>query len=175
MAGDGSSSSAGPPAGQPAADAVDFVLAAYREDGRWQVEPLPPWAGADLDTLIDALRRRPGDHGALGLVSVDEDFFVAVRVVGAQVRLLLSDVTAATEWPLARQVLDRLDLPLPDEDDPVQPAGDLSLLVDLGLDAMALGAICDDPDLYPEEMLAEVAARLGFGEEYDAAVDSSLG
>ena len=40
---------------------------------------------------------------------------------------------------------------------------------------MALAAICDDPDLYPDEMLAQVADRLGFGEEYERAVDAALG
>ncbi|MGH8837878.1 MAG: tRNA adenosine deaminase-associated protein, partial [Jiangellaceae bacterium] len=79
---------------------VDFALAAYREDGAWQVEQLPPQVAGDLEALLTVVRQRPGDGGALGLVSVDEDFFVAVRVAGGDTRLLLSDVTAAVDSPL---------------------------------------------------------------------------
>ena len=46
-------------------------------------------------------RQLPSDVGTIGMVSVDEDFFVIARVSGAHVRLLLSDVGAATESPLA--------------------------------------------------------------------------
>jgi len=153
-------------------ESVDFALAAYREEGRWQVDPLPPSVGADLHSLIAVLRQRPGDGGALGLVSVDEDFFLLLRVLGAGDRLLLSDVTAATEWPLARAALDHLHLPLPEGDDVdhVQPAGDLGIIADLGMDAMEMGALCDDLDSYPDELLGDVAERLGFGDGYRAAL-----
>lgn len=157
-------------------DAVDFALAAYAEDGAWQLDPLPSRVAVDLDTLISALRQHAGDRGAIGLVSVDEDFFVAVRVVGDRVRLLLSDVTAAMEWPLAREVLNRLGLPLPagEEEERVQPAGDLGIFSDLGLGAMTLAAMCDDIDLYPEDVLADIADRLGFGVQYEEVVDTLL-
>lgn len=155
-------------------DPVDFALAAYREEGRWQVDPLPPSSADDLDGLLGVLRGRSGDAGAIGLVSVDEDFFLLLRVLGSRSRLLLSDVTAAAEWPIARAVLDHLDLPLPDgeELDEVQPAGDLGIVGDLGLDAMSLAAICDDLDAYPDELLGEVAERLGFGPAYGDALAS---
>lgn len=154
------------------AEAVDFALAAYREEGMWQVDPLPPSVGADLDELLAVLRQRPGDAGALGLVSVDEDFFMLVRVLGQEARLLLSDVTAATEWPIARAALDYLHLPVPEGDDVdhVQPAGDLSIIADLGVDAMAMGAICDDLDAYPDEQLGTVVDRLGFADGYEKAL-----
>ena len=50
------------------------------------------------------------------------------------------------------------------------PAGDLDLLGDLGLHASDLGALLDDVELYPDEMLSEIARRLGFGELFDDAV-----
>jgi putative tRNA adenosine deaminase-associated protein len=84
---------------------------------------LPNRLAENLDELVATLRVRPGDHGAVALVSVDEDFFVAIRVFGTDVRYLLSDVTAATEWPLARAVVERLGLPLPGEEERMQPAG----------------------------------------------------
>lgn len=155
--------------------AIDFAVVAYREEGTWQVVSLPPRAAVELDVLLHALGQVPSDDGSLGLVSVDEDFFLIARVQGHHVRLLLSDVGAATESPLARSVVDRLELPPPDDDDDqIQPAGDLALLSDLGMDAMELGALCDDLDLYPDELLADMAHKIGFGSEFEAAVDSVM-
>lgn len=151
---------------------VDFAVSAYREDDLWQVIALPPRAASDLDTLVHALRQTPGDAGTLGMVSVDEDFFVLARVQGDTVRLLLSDITAATEWPLARAVVDYLELPVPDEDDDVQPAGDMTILADLGLSAMDLAVLCDEDELYPDEMLEDIASHVGFAHEYATAVDT---
>ncbi|WP_246355041.1 tRNA adenosine deaminase-associated protein [Nocardioides ungokensis] len=110
-------------------DGVDFALAAYREEGVWQVQELAHDVLVDLDTLAHALRRFPGDGGAVGMVAVDEDFFIVVRVAGASTRVLLSDITAADEWELARSVVDFLALPDVEEEDDQVPAGDLDLLV----------------------------------------------
>ena len=155
------------------AEGVDFALVAYREEGVWQVEELEKDTVSDLDDFTAELRRYPGDGGSLGLVSIDEDFFLLVRVLGAETRLLLSDVTAATDWPLAASVVDHLDLPLPDDDEDQEPAGDLGILADLGLGAMDMGALLDEVDLYPDEMLGDIAAKLGFGREYDELVGVS--
>jgi hypothetical protein len=134
---------------------LDFAVAAYTEDGVWTVTPLVLRGEPDLSTLVSALRRYPGEAGVLGMISVDEDFFILLRVVGGRARLLISDVTAATEWPLARQVVDELDIP-----------------ADLGMTAMDLGALCDDVDLYPEEMLEEIADTLGFGNQFHEAIEA---
>jgi putative tRNA adenosine deaminase-associated protein len=151
-------------------EGVDFVLVAYREEGLWQLQELEAEKAADLDGFAVELRRYPGDGGALGLVSIDEDFFLLVRVLGAEVRLLLSDVTAATDWPLAASVVEHLDLPLPDDEEEQEPAGDLGLVTDLGMGAMDMGALLDDYELYPDEMLGDIASRLGFGRLYDEIV-----
>ena len=152
-----------------APDAVDFALAAYREEGVWQVAELTHDHVDDVETLASALRRFPGDHGAVGLVAIDEDFFVVVRVAGQHTRVLLSDVTAASEWELAASALEFLNLPMPEDEDEPEAAGDLDLLGDLGLHAMDLAVLLDDVDLYPDEMLSDVARRLGFGELFDDA------
>jgi putative tRNA adenosine deaminase-associated protein len=149
---------------------VDFALAAFRADGEWQLQEIASPAYASVDSLSHALRRLPSDVGAVGMVAVDEDFFVLVRVTGASTRVLLSDVTAADEWELAQSVIDFLGLPPPEDDDLEVPAGDLGLLGDLGLHAIDLGALLDDVELYPDEMLSEIARRLGFGELFDDAV-----
>lgn len=153
---------------------ADFAVAAYREEGLWQVSPLPPRAAHHLDSLVAALRQLPAEAGALGLVSVADDFFVALRVRGRDVRLVLSDATAADEWPIAQEVLDAIDDDESSDIDEEGPAGDFGLAADLGLPPFELSAICDDLDAYPDEMLGRVAARLGFGAQFDAALDGSL-
>jgi len=151
-------------------DGIDFALAAYREEGQWQVEELVHEVLGDVPALAGALRRFPGDGGAIGLVAIDEDFFVIVRVAGPSVRILLSDITAAEEWELASSAVDELGLPEPEDEDEQAPAGDLDLLGDLGMAAMDMGVLLDDFDLYPDEMLSDVARRLGFGGLFDEAV-----
>ncbi|MGQ0631797.1 MAG: tRNA adenosine deaminase-associated protein [Sporichthyaceae bacterium] len=153
--------------------ATDFAVVVFREDDRWQATMLPARVGDDLDSLVDATRRVAADGGAIGFVSIEDDFFVVVRVRGQDVSLFLSDATAAAEAPLAGEVLEALDLPMPGpEDDDAQPAGDLTIFADLGLKAMELGALCDDLDLYPDEVLDSIASRLGFAEPYRRALDS---
>lgn len=154
-------------------DAIDFVVAAWREDGRWQLARLPKRAGADIDTLVTSLRAHPADSGVVGLLSVAEEFFVITRVDGARVRYLLSDLEAAIDWPVAADVLDKLGLPLPDEDDleELTPAGDLTLLADMGMSATELAILTEDIEMYPDEILSAVAARLGFGEQFDRTID----
>ena len=158
------------------AEGVDFVLVAYREEGVWQLEELPPDTVADVDALANELRRWPGDGGSLGLLSVDEDFFLALRPDGSDIRLLVSDASAARDWPIAREALELTGESDPDEDDDevVEPAGDLDIFADLGMDSMELQAVCTDLELYPDEMLGQIAARIGFGPQFDRAVDDDL-
>ncbi len=151
-------------------EGIDFAVAAYREEGEWQVQELVHEVLTDVPTLAAALRRFPGDGGAIGLVAIDEDFFVIVRVVGPSVRILLSDITAAEEWELASSAVDELGLPEPEDEDEQAPAGDLDILGDLGMAAIDMGVLLDDFDLYPDEMLSDVARRLGFGPLFDEAV-----
>lgn len=151
-------------------DGVDFALAAYRDEGQWEVQELAHDTLADIDSLAHALRRFPGDGGAVGLVAIDEDFFLIVRVAGSSTRVLLSDITAATEWELASSAVEFLHLPAPEDEDDQEPAGDLELLSDLGLSAMDLAVLLDDLDLYPDELLSEITRKLGFGELFDDAV-----
>lgn len=156
--------------GAQSLEVIDVALCVYREENQWRVEEIADHHLADLDTLAEELRRWPGDFGSLGLVSIDEDFFVLVRVAGEHTRVLLSDVTAATEWPLARSVLEELDLPMPDDEDEQVPAGDITIMEDLGIPALDLAVLLDDEDLYPDEVLGDLAHRVGFGALYDDIV-----
>jgi putative tRNA adenosine deaminase-associated protein len=152
------------------AEGIDFAVVAYREEGVWQVQPIAMENLEDIDTLATELRRWPGDGGALGMVSVDEDFFLLVRVTGSRTQVLLSDVTAATDWPIARSAVEFLGIPLPDDEDDQVPAGDVGILDDAGIGPMDMGALLDDYDLYPDELLGDIAAKVGFGAQFDEAV-----
>jgi putative tRNA adenosine deaminase-associated protein len=158
-------------------EATDFAVIVYREEDTWEAEVLPVALTEDLTGLIQALKQQPSRGGTIGLAAVGDDFFVALRVVGTQVSVFLSDVTAAVDWALARQVLDYLDIDLPDDEelDQVLPAGDLSIFADLGVDEMELGALSGDLDLFPDEVLASLAGRLGFGQAMDRALDTAFG
>ncbi len=149
---------------------VDYALAAFVEDDLWQVQEIASPGFDSIESLGHVLRQVSGESGAVGMVSVDEDFFVLVRVTGSSTRVLLSDVTAADEWELAQSAIEFLGLPAPEDDDVEVPAGDLDLLADLGLHAIEMGALLDDIDLYPDDMLSDIARRLGFGELFDDAV-----
>ncbi|WP_332643581.1 tRNA adenosine deaminase-associated protein [Aeromicrobium sp.] len=153
-----------------AEDDVDFAVAAYRDEGEWQVVELHATIGEDVDELSEALTRFPSEVGVLGLVSMNDDFFVILRRSGVQVRALLSDVTAVTDWPLAGGVADLLDLPDPEDPDDPQPVGDLDIISDLGMPGLELSVLCDDDDLFPEDILRDVADRLGFGDKLDAII-----
>jgi putative tRNA adenosine deaminase-associated protein len=156
---------------------ADFAVIVYREEDTWEAEVLPVALTEDLNGLIHALKQQPSVGGTIGLAAVGDDFFVALRVLGAQVSVFLSDVTAAVDWTLARQVLDHLEIPLPEDEelDQVLPAGDLSIFADLGVDEMELGALSGDLDLFPDEVLASLAGRLGFGQAMERALDAALG
>jgi putative tRNA adenosine deaminase-associated protein len=153
---------------------TDFAVVVFREDDQWEAELLPVALTEDLAGLIHALRQQPSIAGTIGLVAVGDDFFVAIRVLSDEVMIFLSDVTASVEWALAGQVLDYLDIPIPEDEelDQVLPVGDMSIFSDLGLDEMELGAISGDLDLYPDEMLSSIAERIGFAQAFERAIDT---
>jgi putative tRNA adenosine deaminase-associated protein len=160
------------------ADSPDFAVIVYREEDTWQADALPVALTEDLAGLLTALRRQPSASGTIGLAAVGDDFFVAARVVGAEVSVFLSDLTAAVDWPLARQVLGYLDIEVPGDDedlDQVLPAGDLSIFADLGIDEMDLGMLAGDLDLFPDEALTLLARKIGFGHALERALDDALG
>src|SRR5499433_3575343 len=79
----------------------DVVVVVYREDATWDVDLLPHALTEDLAGLIQVLRQQPSIGGTIGLAAVGDDFFVAIRVIGGQASVFLSDLTAAVDWPLA--------------------------------------------------------------------------
>ena len=90
-------------------------------------------------------------------------------------RLLLSDATAALDYDIAAEVLEKLDADIEDEDleraDPFEE-GDLGLLSDIGLAEAVLGVILDESDdLYADEQVGRIAREMGFADELSAVLD----
>ena len=149
----------------------DLALLAWRDDGSWLVSELSREATSDIGIALDSLRAKQVNGGALAFLAVDDAFFIIIRQIGLKMQMVLSDVISALEYEIAAEVLELLDLELPAEDDAAEPAGDLNLLEDLGIDAMELQAICDDAQMYPDEQLEAIARRIGCGDEFLDALD----
>jgi len=154
-------------------DDVDLVVALYREDGKATAVPLDFDLANDLDELINQLTRLPGDSGADGWVSIGGEFFVICRARGRTVEVLLSDISAAHDWPIARDVVDYLGAELGDEDDEESgPVGDLEIYAASGLRGFEMEAIATDYDEDSGELLSRIADKLKVGDEFHRAAES---
>ena len=155
-------------------DDAAYAVALSNADGRWQAGLLPEVLAEDLGALVAAVRQQLAGSVALAVVDVAHEFFVVVRIDPAgPPRYLLSDAGAAVGWELAAQVLEALELDPPDDDsDEVEPAGDLSIFSDLGMDEMELGAVLGDLEAYADEMIGAIGRRVGFADAYDQVVDA---
>src|SRR4051794_9234070 len=91
--------------GRDSADSLAVVV--FREDGVWQSGVLPERVTDDLGGLIAVARQQPGENGAVALVNVADEFFVAGRGRGEEVRLVLSGGTGAGGWGLGRDGWER--------------------------------------------------------------------
>jgi len=151
---------------------IDFVIAAYREDGQLYVQSLASDLANDLEELIVQLRRLPGDAGALGFVSLVEEVFVLVRVRGQHVQVLLSDGGATEDWPIAHDVADLLGDEGDDEDE--EPLGDLGIVADLGLGEFDMGAILDNLDLSSDQMLIEIAEKINLNPQFRKTAEAAF-
>ena len=151
-----------------------FAVAVFRAEGNWRCSLLAAELLDDLDGLITGLRRVATEGAVFGLVCIEDEFFVVIRPIPGGVSLLLSDATAALDFDLAADVLDLLHVETPDDeevDDEAWPEGDLALLSDLGVPEQEMQLIVNEPDLYPDEQLAMIAQRVGFGDELQRIID----
>lgn len=160
-------------------DLDGFGVAVVLDDGKWKCTALGETALTSLEVAERELLEMRASGAVFGLLDVDEEFFVILRPAPTGTRLLLSDATMALDYDIAADVLEALNVETPELDvddlDDLEPwaEGDLGLLADLGLPEPVLGVILADTDLYPDEQLAMVARRLGFGSELSAVVDAA--
>jgi len=149
---------------------IDFVVALYREDGEPQAADLPLALANDLDALTAQMRRLPGDAGTVAFVSISGEFFVVVRVRGKVIQVLLNDSVAASDWPIARDVVDFLGLDVPEEDDDSEIVGDLNILADQGVSEFDMEAIAGDYDEDSGDLVRQLVDLMKFRAQFDAAV-----
>lgn len=154
-------------------DEIDVIVALYHEDGKPLGLALPKDLANDFDELIGQLRRVPGDAGALGVVIIDSDFFVLIRVRGKKVETVLSDVVAANDWPIARDAADYLGEDIPEDDDEGGAVGDLDMFADVGLSEFDLEQMLDDLEADPEDVVSDIVGKLGFAAAYKRVAGSS--
>jgi putative tRNA adenosine deaminase-associated protein len=163
------------PAQGQAADMPDgFGIAVVREDGKWRCSAMRRAALNSLAAAETELRELRSAGAVFGLLDVDDEFFVIVRPAPAGTRLLLSDATAALDYDIAAEVLEKLDNDIsPEELEEAEPfeEGDLGLLADVGLPEAVLGVILDESDLYADEQLGRIAREMGFADELSAVLD----
>ena len=134
-----------------------YAVAAIREEGRWRCARMAAEALIDLDAAITELRSLRSTGAVLGLLDVDDEFFVLLRPTPGGVSLMVSDAVAALDYDVA--------------DAPPWPEGDLAILADLGLPADELEVLAAESELYPDEQLAAIGRRCGFGEALAEVVD----
>ncbi len=158
-------------------DVEGFAVAVVREESTWRCSPL---SSAALHSLAEAeaeLRELRSTGAVFGLLDIDDEFFIVLRPAPTGSRLLISDATAAIDYDIAADVLEALNVEIPDIDpddlDDVEPweEGDLGVLSDLGLPEPVLSVILAESDLYPDEQLGMIAQRLGFPNELSAVLD----
>jgi putative tRNA adenosine deaminase-associated protein len=152
-----------------------YAVAAIREEGRWRCARMTSEALVDLDAAITELRSLRSTGAVLGLLDVDDEFFVLLRPTPGGVALMVSDAVAALDYDVAADVLDLLRVELPAEEEvadaPPWPEGDLSILADLGLPADELEVLAGELELYPDEQLAAIGRRCGFADVLAEVVD----
>ncbi|WP_067885423.1 tRNA adenosine deaminase-associated protein [Nocardia vaccinii] len=158
-------------------DVEGFAVAVVREESTWRCSPLSSAALHSLAEAEDELRELRSTGAVFGLLDIDDEFFIVLRPAPTGSRLLISDATAAIDYDIAADVLEALNVEIPDIDpddlDDVEPweEGDLGVLSDLGLPEPVLSVILAESDLYPDEQLGMIAQRLGFTNELSAVLD----
>jgi putative tRNA adenosine deaminase-associated protein len=156
-----------------------FAVRVSRSGPRWSVELLASDAADELPVLERALGDPDGgDWPGPFVVVVDSRlYFVVLRHgPGGMVRALISDATMQ-EWVLAAEVVERYGIAVDedgafDDDESGWPGGDLDVFADDGLPAEELRPIVTADDLWADEMVMRIAARLGFADELVAVVAS---
>ena len=86
-----------------------FGVAVIREDGKWRCAAMRSASLNSLSAAETELREIRSAGAVFGLLDIDDEFFVIVRPAPAGTRLLLSDATAALDYDIAAEVLEKLD------------------------------------------------------------------
>jgi putative tRNA adenosine deaminase-associated protein len=83
--------------------AVDFGLIAWHEDGCWTASGLVETR--DIGLLIDSLKAQQTNGGAIAMIAIQDEFVIIARVLGDQMRMMISDVTYALDYDVASDLV----------------------------------------------------------------------
>lgn len=147
----------------------NFAVTVARVNATWQVRAFND-DYSSLKRSIDAVRTLRAEGAAFAMLSIEDDYFVLVRLTPQGVKLLISDATAATEDDFAADILDELDADQPDPEDTPYAEGDFDILADLGLSEQIMSIITDETDWWASEQLQRIAEELGFDDELEQAL-----
>jgi putative tRNA adenosine deaminase-associated protein len=169
--------SAPDPAASTVSGSPSWAVRVSRRGDAWRVEKLADDASDELPVLERALGEPGAEQWPPPFVVVVDSrlYFVVLRHgPGGMVRALISDATMQ-EWVLGAEVVERYGIAVDedgafDDDETGWPGGDLDVFADDGLPADDLRPIVTAEDLWADEMVERIAARLGFADELTAAV-----
>ena len=75
--------------------AIDFGLIAWHEDGRWTTSGITDTR--DIGVIIDSLKAQQTNGGAIAMIAIEDEFVIIARMLGDQMRMMISDVTYALD------------------------------------------------------------------------------
>ena len=169
-----------------------FAVALARTRSGWTGEDVDLDGVDDMLAVMDVMQQ-VDDSALFTLLFVEEDdeYLAIARVDdGDDLRIFVSDSRAGTTSRLGlmlldgaesldgqvyaeENLLDEIDDPDPggdreDRTDPdISPAGDPSIVADLGMPANELLALCAHEGTLPADVITEVCARAGCAEELE--------
>ena len=149
-------------------------MAVVLEGATWRCSPMNAKALTSLAAAETELRELRSAGAVFAPLDIDDEFFLIVRPAPSGTLLLLSDATAALDYDIAAEALEKLDADIATEDledaDPFEE-GDLGVLADIGLPEAVLGVILSETDLYADEQIGRIAREMGFAEELASVLD----
>lgn len=169
-----------------------FAAAVVRAGDEWAAAEVSLADAADVEDVADRLRDvDPTADVSLLFVESDDSYLVILRLDGGEdLRVFGSDAAFAAESRMGALLLgdvgqpsieiDRELAPPAEEStvdsesdaggsvvDSVDPAGDVDLLVDLGVPANRLLQLCAHEGMLPSDITAEVCQAIGCGDELE--------
>jgi putative tRNA adenosine deaminase-associated protein len=169
-----------------------FAAAVVRSGGRWNASELSLADASDMEDVTDRLRDTdPEADVSLLFVESDDSYLTILRLdEGEDPRVFSSDAAFADESRIGALLLGEeprtaveIDAELtapatPDAEPPrgardpgdpsiVEPAGDPTLLSDLGVTATRLLELCAQSELLPSDITAEVCMAIGAGDDVE--------
>jgi putative tRNA adenosine deaminase-associated protein len=169
-----------------------FAAAVVRSDDHWSALPVSLADAADAEDVADRLRDAdPGADVSLLFVESDEEYLAILRLdQGEDLRVFSSDAAFADESRVGALVLGNqptssveidaeLTSPASEDAEPlvgpqdpgdptlVEPAGDPTLLADLGVSGPRLLELCSNEELRASDITAELCMAIGAGDEVE--------